>query len=320
MPDIVYVDDEPDLLAKTAPNADDWNRVQMFKHNEAGEEALAAARDAYLWLFDFFFGDAGPDRSTLEENGLSLFNKWRSELKENRPIAAVVSNHLENALGPLGPERRLHLLAQQAGVEWVGKKSAANINQLIKLADASKSLASSFAQAQRQVPNSGALGISQLCFDILRAPSKISWERSVERQVDRARPPRITPATSGKGLARLLLAWLLHHVLPYPSFLLTDTQAALRLGVTPASFRNLLKSNNALRSALDEANYNGPLADFDGPRWWRAGIDHISWDLSQAEIGYREALANAAGGARADRFSHTERSCYPLRCRSRRNG
>ncbi|TCS09300.1 hypothetical protein EV281_1011181 [Rhizobium sp. BK418] len=121
------------------------------------------------------------------------------------------------------------------------------------------------------------------------------------RHIDRARPPREVSTPSDTLKAQVVIGWLLAHVLPYPSFLLTDRQAALRLQITPDSFRKLVETvgtdgnGGAHQGKLLASRYEGPLSRFLGPRWWRAGIDDLAWHLSQDAAGFQAALEALAG-------------------------
>ncbi|MDJ0449262.1 hypothetical protein [Methylocystis sp. JR02] len=300
MPDIVYVDDEPDLAisAQQAPH------FAVFRFEDlSDDEAFRAAKEASLWLFDFFLV-GHPGAEGRDENGLSLFSKWRGALSRNYPPVAVVSNDLEKVLGsPLGPRARLHVQAQALGVEWLGDKRCEHVvDKLIELAEASRTLASSInsSVASEDAEAAMTIGIQRLCFELLKAPSNARWCRSVERQVDRARPPRITPPIDGVGAARLIIAWLLHQVLPYPSFLLNDTHAAVRLGLDLESFRRVMACECELSKLIGSCIYEGPLKTFDNRRWWGGGIDFVAWELSQEQSDYESAILRKAEGLRVD--------------------
>jgi hypothetical protein len=303
VPDIVYVDNEPGaLVGQAAPEQQD--RIAAYDFNEAAEieQAFEAARDASLWLFDFFLVE---DHGSPEEfeNGLSLFNKWRGALPTGHPATMVVSNHLEKALGaPPGPLARHHVHAQRLGVEWIGDKSSDSLARVVQLADASRAIADGLAKGEAGA-EPRPIDVERICFDVLSLSAEADWVRSAQRQVDRSRPPRIGPPLKGFGAARPLVSWLLSHVLPYPSFLLSDAQAAVRLGIQPVSFAALASAKPAL---FDPLRYQGPLAGFHGPRWWRAAIDDFGWQLTQSAEDYRSALAAKVDGVAIDWLAENE--------------
>lgn len=305
MPDIVYVDNEPNELVQKA-TLEQKARIRPFvfdKSNpEENEAAFAAASDASLLLFDFFLLDEQVP-SENSENGLSLFNKWRSVISADRPVTVLVSSDLEKAIGePIGPVERHHVLAQRLGVEWIGDKSdqaiADTIARVIALADASIAIRQVLEAVEgNDSGDSAPLHVERICFDVLGASKDARWANSAQRQVDRARPPRIETPSAGFGAARPIVAWLVGHALPYPSFLISDAQAAVRLGLTPASFRSLVE---AKAEAFGLVCYDGPLRSFLKRRWWRAGIDDLVWKESQGPEPYRERLQNFAGAIQLD--------------------
>lgn len=301
MPGIVYVDDKPEEFTGQLPKDVRDRFVNFtFENGEVGREAFEAAKSAHVWLFDFFLVEQNP--AIEDENGLSLFQKWRAAMGDGRPTTVVVSNDLQKALGQdPGPIARRHVIAQRIGVEWIGDKSRDTVERILQLEDAANGIAKSSKALEGQ--NSGDLvfDLASFCLDVLKVPAEASWANSAQRQVDRARPPRI--GSGGGGVVRVTVGWLLAHVLPYPSFLLTDAEAALRLGVTPASVEKL-ERNDA--GPLGAAVYKGPLCDFLGRRWWRAGIDRLAFDATGTEASYEEALAKATGSTDWEHLTLTE--------------
>ncbi|GAB1582896.1 hypothetical protein [Phyllobacterium phragmitis] len=311
MPDIVYIDDAPDEFLSQANSETARIEPFVFERTDALDHAFAAAKEANVWLFDFYLiTPAHTDHG--DENGLSLFQKWKATIG-GRPTTVVVSNDLSSAIGePLGPLERHHVVAQKHGVDWVGTKTPETLNRIIELADAAgligKNLPITFPD---KVPY-GIYDPETLCFNVLRVPPKAEWANSAMRQIDRARPPREVSIASDGVKAQAIIGWLLSHVLPYPSFLLTDRQAALRLEITPDSFRALVQAAEAKgegkpnQTRLIEAKYSGPLSGFLGPRWWRAGIDDLAWHLSQDVAGYRPALKEIAEATEVEWLTQTE--------------
>lgn len=302
MADIVYVDDEPDVLLKLATKAQ-ADRIERLLFEAGPDAAPLEVPAAEVWMFDFYLvapapGNVAPT-NIADENGLSLLQKWKVTAG-SRPTTALVSSDLEHAVGqPLGPVERHHIVAQRHGVEWVGEKSNETLDRIIMLADAAREIGSRL-KPPAENETAGAYDVDQLVFDILRVPRKAEWARSAERQIDRARPPRTVSGLLRSAAARSVIAWLIAHVLPYPSFLLTDAEAALRLRVKPRSFRTIADEIDNLKA--DElferfkiCAYDGPLSGFLGRRWWRAAIDDLAWQASQGEEGYQARFQRFAG-------------------------
>ncbi|MDB5694304.1 MAG: hypothetical protein JWO81_3367, partial [Alphaproteobacteria bacterium] len=261
MADIVYYDDDPTEIIDRLTRSES-KLFDSFSPKVSGDFARAfdKAKDADLWVLDYFLGvQENTDETLDDENGLSAFEKWRRPLKEGRPPTALVSNALEKVLAPGVPPARAHIHARQVGVEWVGSK--ADLSALLALLSASKQIRASLGSLDSPLEDEGGIA-DLLCAHVLKAPGKARWYRSAERQVDRARPPSLSIASNARGRTRLIMAWLLHRILPYPSFLLTRTHAAVRMGVTPDSFDRLAAGPalSILSKALGVAEYSGPLA------------------------------------------------------------
>ncbi|TPL49895.1 hypothetical protein [Mesorhizobium sp. B2-4-6] len=301
MTSIVYVDDDADgLLGSLSEEYQRLFRTFNPNNKEEANAAFEAAAESDLWVFDFFYSNDRTQQSALEEdNGLSLFQKWRRLKLEERPPTALVSSDLERAIGPGIPRARAHVLAQRAGVEWVGDKTQASAAVLVELADASSAIQKAVGAlvSDDKATNADRITNEETCLRLLNLPKDSSWRSSAERHLDRARPPQLSSVSHPQAKARLLLAWLLHNVFPYPSFLITSYQSAIRLGITTASFDSLSRDETSdLGHQLRAVRYQGPFGTVGADRWWRAGIDDIVWNFSQSKIGYAEALRVAAGG------------------------
>jgi hypothetical protein len=86
----------------------------------------------------------------------------------------------------------------------------------------------------------------------------------------------------------LFLRWLLHQVLPYPTFLIGLEWVAARLRVTEASLRRALEGGGELAKQLRSVAYTGTLAGFLGPKWWRAGLENWVWELTKGSSAVAE--------------------------------
>ena len=94
------------------------------------------------------------------------------------------------------------------------------------------------------------------------------------RDVLRCRPPIHGYAENSRdGLS--LLRWILHRILPYPTFLYDDRHLAARIRVEVSSLRRALDSSARLRELFSPAQYTGGGSGILGRRWWRAGIEAI---------------------------------------------
>lgn len=287
--DIIYFDDDhgiPGLTDKYQDRIAEYNPLKVLPSELSSQ--LAAAN---LLIVDYFLVENQTDPAG-SSNGLSELMKWRP-----RPVAALVSGHLESALQePIIPERR-HVLAARSGVEWIADKNdPETADELLAIADASaqiRKVRSEADDAPFEESLKRTLGLPQV---------SLEWSTTAERHLDRARPPHLhmqgstLRADSATAAAREIISWLLHKVLPYPSFLINSRHVALRLGVEHKWLIGQIesKTNSQLINVLKDAEYKGVLAIFEGKRWWRAAIDHFVWSCSNSTEAYRTVLRNAA--------------------------
>ena len=101
------------------------------------------------------------------------------------------------------------------------------------------------------------------------------------------------------GHGVLFIRWLLHQVLPYPSFLWAEHWIAARLRISVDALRGVLAGNSDLARDLESMRYSGILAGFLGDRWWRGALEDYVWELAGGyraeEQRLREALTKRAG-------------------------
>ena len=94
----------------------------------------------------------------------------------------------------------------------------------------------------------------------------------------------------------LFVRWILHRILPYPCFLFDTHHLAVRLRVTHASLLSAI--SGGLAAWLEPAAYRGVLDNFLGPRWWRAGVESLLWDLGGGSMAAKRLHAKLADVAR----------------------
>ncbi len=306
--DIVYIDDEPEgVLAearalRAAPRFKDYAPP-------VPDAAAAVAAESNLWVFDFFNDDSqrqNPDLAGVSSNGLGVFQQFRLLVGDARPPAVLVSNHLDEALGcDVHPSRR-HILAEQAGVEWVSPKVDGKhkpIKEILSLADGVATLR---ALSDRLTASDASRYAAELAMSALKLPKNASWKQTAARGVAEWRPPvwvETRPPHKAVGprrghqtypelrSARDVIAWMLRQVLPYPSFLVRAPHVALRLGITMKCLSAALRAETALAKQVRRLAYTGILDDFDGPRWWSAGVDALAWDLQREGVDRKATLA-----------------------------
>lgn len=304
--DIVYFDDKPEDLLALARLAGVSDRIAEFTDLTQRGAAAAAAR-ANLWVFDFYQDDEqrlNPTPEGVVSNGLSIFQQFRHLSGDARPPAVLISNDLEDALGGAVDLRRRHLVAEQAGVEWISPKQAQGadpIAEIIAIADAVQKLRS-VAKDLREAPP--AEYVSVLASKALGLASRAAWRAGAVRDVARWRPPTwveghsglkpagtLAPGVAALRGARELVAWLLRQALPYPSFLVSDAHFALALGVNTENLRASLAAASPLAARAGPLRYQGLLAASHGRRWWAAGVEALAWSLPRGVPERQAALA-----------------------------
>jgi hypothetical protein len=235
----------------------------------------------------------GPSRRPL--NGLALASVLREHIElaaGSRPVAvALYSAQTGRISAGLSDDVREHAIARLHNLEWVFEKKLEDVDTA-PLADRVAELARSVRQLPESWPERAAdtWGPVQRLLDWhdKQPAADQCWQ-----EVRDCRPPVRELAHASNGLA--LLRWLAHRVLPYPCFLSDDRAVAWRFGIPVAELRTELASTSELSASLNTVSYKGALANYVGPRWWRAGINGLAaaWQGSgSAELhGRLEALA-----------------------------
>jgi hypothetical protein len=251
----------------------------MSVYREPSEVTNQDISRANLILVDFKL-ENWPDRDDLDtpslkpRHGIALAANLRSNLslsQSRSPTAfALRSGKLNELSGKLSPLNREHSIARMLDMEWVFSKSETE-----RFPSAVRSLAKAVQQLPHPWPsykNSEAALLR-----LLKIDKKVEWSANAINDVRKANPPQDVMAETSNGMA--ILRWLLHEVLPYPSFLLDERYIAARLRVRPEVLRSILTSSKVskIKTQLQPFAYAGLLHDFSGPRWWRAGIDNWLW-------------------------------------------
>lgn len=212
----------------------------------------------------------------LPADGLALASVLRRHVqdRENPPTAFVIlTGQISSLADPVPGEYRNHALARINNLEWVFEKNAPTadlVRQVMSLSQAIKHLPRGWPDQE---------GHSQsLLLKLLRAGTTDDEDAAVVEDVLRCLPPLHEISEWSHGIT--VLRWLLHRILPYPSFLLNSQYLAARLGLDDAALKaELANTNSGLRAALAEGGceYKGVLHDFDGLRWWRAKVELFLW-------------------------------------------
>jgi hypothetical protein len=294
-PFVLMVDDEPDEISGRQM---DFGSVLDVVVREPSDVQLADLKRASLVLVDYSI-DRWPERETVQwlslkpKNGLALAAVLRSHTVRTdagRPTAfAIYSGKLKELSGGLPPVYREHAVARSHNLEWVFPKQESQGGtplrvQVFSLADAVRRLPMTWPQDE---PDK----IMDRANTVLGLKKSSGWYKRAWEDVEQCHPPFRELAHATHGLA--LLRWLLHRILPYPSFMFEAHYLAARLRVTPSSLLVALADDKKLKRKLKPVTYTGVLADFLGMRWWRAGIEDLLWSLTGGRPFDRSVLRSA---------------------------
>jgi hypothetical protein len=269
-PLVVIIDDQ---LSKVQALADDLRSHHLVETIEPWHLTDAILRDGTVFVIDLFFKDwPGRDRlspSAQVFDGIALAAMIRANARANgrrTPIVALNTGHAEE-FSELPREIREHAIARAHDLEWVFLKndSASSVpthERIFALLDAQRRLPSRWRAdaGEQQLLEVLSADVGELS-EILD-----SW------------PPIREVGEDSAGIA--LLRWLLHRILPYPTFLLDSRYIAARLGITCDSLQRLAAADGDLAGELARCRYAGILADFDGPRWWRSRLEQMLWTVA----------------------------------------
>ncbi|MDE2719527.1 hypothetical protein [Candidatus Palauibacter polyketidifaciens] len=291
-PFVLIVDDFPDDVRNKMINAFDGRAdIEVLHPSDIDTADLERAN---LVLVDYKLDDwSGRDRQDAPfriQTGLALATVLR-ELVDQKPAGpggtppstqraafALHTARLAEAKGRirLPSSSARHVLARLNNLEWVfEKQDSRRVEQMLELARATRKLPAEWPSDPRDSESQAErlLGLAE----------GIGWYERCWRDVRECQPP-IHELAGGAGSV-LFLRWLLHQILPFPSFLWDEHWLAARLRLRLDDLRKLLVSDSALRRDLNDRRYSGLLADFLGDRWWRGAIEDYVWQLTAGSSG-----------------------------------
>ncbi len=296
-PSILVIDDEPGELEYRVAlelNGRATNRVihpQYVKKSDLNNADLILVD---YRLENWLERDDLSIISLQPANGMALAVVLREkvdELKKDKLTSfALHTGHIEDIQGRLPLATAQHVRAQLNNLEWVFMKNEPHrYDQMLLLADAVRQLP---AQWPEDSHDSASMVQKFLNIDENSVSFKRCW-----RDVKDCRVPVEELFMGGHGI--LFIRWLLHQVLPYPSFLWAEHWVAARLGISIEALREVLEGDSDMAKDLNSKRYSGILAGFLGDRWWRGAIEDYAWNLVEGYTAdvqqLRDALAKRAG-------------------------
>ena len=295
-PSILVIDDESDNLGSQI-NLGLADRATASVIHPRDVE-MSDLESADLVLVDYRL-DSWPERdeqpvSLSPATGTALAVVLREQAdrshKGRLTAFALHTGRLREIQGRFSSATAQHVLAHLNNLEWVFPKSESRrYEQMVLLAVAVRQLPSQWPKGS---DGSTSMVRQLLAMDENDEPFERCW-----RDVRECRAPVHELTAGGHGI--LFIRWLLHQVMPYPSFLWAEHWVAARLRISVGALREVLAGNSDLAKDLSSMRYSGILAGFLRDRWWRGALEDYVWGLagghSADEQGLRGALTNRAG-------------------------
>lgn len=276
---ILVIDDEPErLTAQFGPSLGHQFQASVVKPQEVEKRHL---KDADLVLVDYklekWLERDGQPVSLKPATGLALATVLREQVDRagegGLTAFALHTGHLRDIRGRLPSATAEHVVARLNNLEWAfQKRGPRRHNQMGILADSVRQLPSEWPSDSTE---SVAVLQCLLALDNYDESSDRCW-----RDVQECRVPIHSSIEDGRGI--LFLRWLLHEILPYPTFLWEAHWVAARLGICVSDLREVLKGDNQLADELNSMRYIGILSGFMGDRWWCGALEDYVWDLAGA--------------------------------------
>ena len=278
---ILYVDNNLEVGRFTLEGTDLEFVARMpdeLGNDSAVLEALSGI-DVVLMDYDLHEEDTV---SSAPIDGIELLERFRAAIrtlqreKNSTPLLTIYTGKYDKLVKELNCPSAPFLVASRANVDWVFAKGSARKGTEIT-ACRLQSILSGF---ELNFEQHGTDDENQL-FSFLALPDGLLWSKLAKEQVRDARPP-IQTMRSGIDRATLM-RWLLQVALPIPGCFVSLDWAAVRLRISPEELATAVKENaeSNFSKSLDECRYVGALADFHPVRYWKAGIDHMIWKLTQ---------------------------------------
>ncbi len=308
IPHVLFVDDDDSASPKQLTQALSPHGVEARLRTP--EETIRSDLDwADLVVVDYFL-TSWPERdetfsvARAPQNGLAVAASMRSallpalsdrlpEAPVPRPVAfALWSGNLREAAFDLPEVVLPHVFSRENNLEWAFRRDDLLFGeagaQVAVLAKAVRGLPDRWPRRESQAEEEllRLLGLTATSSDEDENP----WRGDARREVLDCRPPVHELSARSHGLA--LVRWLLHRILPYPCFLVDDLQLRARLRVDELEGGQV--EVDPLLEALAPFSYNGILAGFHGPRWWRAGIEDWLFTATGGQSGNPGAVAEVA--------------------------
>ena len=291
-PEVLIVDDHPDDRSSFAQNLEQYLNVEVAHPNDVTAHQVSGS---HLVMVDYFLDD-WCERDRLKQdslkplNGVALTGILRAHAEQDEqnhsPAFSLISGRPEGLSPDFPPEYRPHILAQKNGFEWVFFKgrSKENLARIVALALAMMNLPRAWKHKDSEHTH-------RQLKELLKLREGMPGSALAFEDVERCHPPIHEFSETSHGLS--IIRWLLHRILPHPTFLWDERHLAARLRLKPASLTKAMDDGRPLREVLRSVEYSGALANFLGPRWWRSGVEAWIWQISEGQPHRPEKLLDA---------------------------
>ncbi len=290
---VLIVDDEPEKQAPIEAALQQLGDCEVLSPDAvAASDVLSADLvlvDLTLEYVDWI-RTANSPIAQQPLDGLALTAVLRSHTtasEARRPFFALHTGHIESLVPDLPAEVEENAAARLNNLEWVFRKTDFGRDRSSPYGSRHPGLAervSILARTSAELPTEWSLSADsaeEFTLRLLGVDQELSWSQSAYRDVRSCHPPLFELAIDTHGLS--FVRWMLHRVLPYPCFILSDERLAHRLRLDLQIVDELLASNDEFASFLAPARYCGTLAGFCGTRWWRTGVDSLLSSLADGD-------------------------------------
>ena len=278
---ILYVDNNLEVGRSTLKETDLKFVERMPDELDKDSAVLKALRGINIVLMDYDLHEE-DSVSSAPIDGIELLERFRAAIRtlqlagSSIPLLTIYTGKYDKLVKELNCRSAPFLVARRANVDWVFAKGIARKGMEVT-ARRLKSILSGFELDLSQYGTDDEKPL----FSFLALPRDLPWTDLAKEQVRDARPP-IQTMRSGIDRATLM-TWLLQVALPIPGCFVSLEWAAVRLRISPEELATAVqeKAESNFSISLDKCRYEGPLADFYPVRYWKAGIDHLIWKLTQ---------------------------------------
>lgn len=311
-PVLLFVDDEPDELSAQKLDLEGKKMAKVIvRHPRDVEEGDLIKAD--LALIDYQL-DAWPERDGIQQisleptDGLALASILRRRLikkgKASPTAFALHTGHFGAVAAPLPNENRHHAMARLINLEWVFKKET-KWDQIAELGTAVQLLPRSW------VKDNYAEAMPQLT-KMLGINSRHPLQDQLIEDIEKCLPPIHEISEWSHGLS--VLRWLLHRILPYPTFLWDRYYLAARLRIQPDHLESVFGDGGSLRKKFSSCEYKGVLSKFSGVRWWKSLIEEFLWKETGGKSADPDEVFALTTKFSKDLVSRSSPKDYPIVC------